>query len=81
MRTTPCAAASRSSGFSISSRRPPRELLAFVDGQERFGLGIGYVDAQLLAATRLTPGASLWTRDRRPHAAASSLGAGWSEGP
>lgn len=29
------------------------------------GSGIGYVDAQLVASTLLTPGASLWTRASR----------------
>jgi len=30
-----------------------------------YGLGIGYVDAQLLAATKLTVDARLWTDDNR----------------
>lgn len=51
------------------------ELLAFVERHELFGLGIGYVDAQLLAGTRLTDDARLWTRDRRLRAAAERLGA------
>jgi hypothetical protein len=38
-----------------------------------FGLGIGYADAHLLAATRLTPGTRLWGRDRRLAAAAARL--------
>jgi hypothetical protein len=37
------------------------------------GLGIGYVDAHLLASVRLTPDAPLWTRDKRLHAAAKQL--------
>lgn len=41
------------------------ELERFIEGHKLFGLGIGYVDAQLLAATRLTPGTRLWTRDKR----------------
>ncbi len=51
------------------------ELLAFIERHELFGLGIGYVDAQLLAGTRLTDDAHLWTRDRRPRAAAERPGA------
>lgn len=51
----------------------PVELLAFIGHHEPYGLGIGYVDAQLLAATLLT-GARLWTRDRRLLAAAAGLG-------
>jgi predicted nucleic acid-binding protein len=50
------------------------ELLSFIEGHELFGLGIGYVDAQLLAATLLTDDAQLWTRDRRLREAAERLG-------
>ncbi len=51
----------------------PAELLALVEYRELYGIGIGYVDAQLLAATMLTDGATLWTRDRRLNAAARQL--------
>jgi len=50
------------------------EVLTFVERHTLYGLGIGYEDAQLLAATQLTPGARLWTHDKRLAAAASSLG-------
>ncbi|MDP2713064.1 MAG: type II toxin-antitoxin system VapC family toxin [Solirubrobacteraceae bacterium] len=50
------------------------EVRGLVEQHELFGLGIGYVDAQLLAATMLTGDAALWTRDRRLRAAARSLG-------
>lgn len=49
------------------------EVFRFIEQQSLFGLGIGYVDAHLLAAVRLTPGASLWTRDKRLHAVAGRL--------
>jgi predicted nucleic acid-binding protein len=49
------------------------EVLAMIERHALFGLGIGYVDAHLLAATRLTSGASLWTRDRRLLAAAERI--------
>ncbi|MBY0333610.1 MAG: type II toxin-antitoxin system VapC family toxin [Acetobacteraceae bacterium] len=52
------------------------EVLAFIDRHGLAGLGIGYVDAHLLAATRLTPGTRLWTLDRRLATAASRLGLG-----
>jgi predicted nucleic acid-binding protein len=51
------------------------ELSTFIEDHALYGRGIGYVDAQLLAATRLTPEARLWTRDRRLHAAAEHVGA------
>lgn len=50
------------------------ELLGFIERHELFGLGIGYVDAQLLAAAMLSDDAVLWTRDRRLRAAAEDLG-------
>jgi hypothetical protein len=49
------------------------EALYLIDAQALFGRGIGYVDAHLLAAARLTPGAKLWTHDRRLHAVAAQL--------
>ncbi|WHO39564.1 type II toxin-antitoxin system VapC family toxin [Sphingobium sp. AP49] len=39
-----------------------------------FNLGIGYIDAHLLVSARLTPGSSIWTRDRRLLQAAALLG-------
>lgn len=50
------------------------EVLAYVARHGLFGIGIGYADAHLLAATQLTAGASLWTRDRRLREAAGRLG-------
>ncbi len=41
------------------------EVLRFINRHELFGRGIGYIDAHLLVAVRLTLGTSLWTRDRR----------------
>lgn len=49
------------------------EVLQFIKQESLFGIGIGYVDVHLLAATRLTEGATLWTRDRRLLAAAEKL--------
>lgn len=51
-----------------------QEVLRFIDRQALFGRGIGYVDAHLLTAARLSPGAKLWTHDRRLHAVAAELG-------
>jgi len=50
------------------------EVLTLVDNHGLYGEGIGYVDAQLLTATRLTPDARLWTADKPLVAAASRLG-------
>ena len=50
------------------------EVLHFIERNRLFGIGIGFIDAHLLASVRLTPGARLWTRDRRLAAAAERLG-------
>jgi predicted nucleic acid-binding protein len=50
------------------------EALHFIDSNALFGRGIGYVDLHLLAAVRLTPGARLWTHDKRLNAVAEDLG-------
>ena len=49
------------------------EVLHFIGQHRLFGLGIGYVDAHLLASVRLTSGASLWTRDKRLGVIAGNL--------
>lgn len=49
------------------------EILHFIGDQSLFGLGIGYIDAHLLASARLTPDTTLWTRDKRLFAVAARL--------
>lgn len=41
------------------------EAMAFIERESLYGLGCGLVDIILLASTLLTPGATLWTLDRR----------------
>lgn len=60
---------------SVATSAEVREL---VERHELFGIGIGYVDAQLLAATMLTGDAALWTRDRRLQAPAERLGVAYA---
>ena len=50
------------------------EVLHFIERERLMGLAIGYIDAHLLAATRLTRGAALWTSERRLADAAERLG-------
>lgn len=50
------------------------EVLSFIEKQALFGSGIGYIDAHLLAATLLSPGSFLWTRDKRLLAESVRLG-------
>ncbi|HEY2834229.1 MAG TPA: hypothetical protein VGJ14_17525 [Sporichthyaceae bacterium] len=49
------------------------EVVNLIERHSLHGRGLGYVDAQLLAATLITPGARLWSRDRRLAAAARDL--------
>jgi predicted nucleic acid-binding protein len=55
------------------------EVLRFIAQNTVYGIGIGYVDAHLLAAVRLSPGTTLWTRDKRLLAASTRLGVTGSE--
>ena len=49
------------------------EVLGFIGQGSLFESGIGYVDAHLLASTRLTADATLWTRDKHLRFAADRL--------
>lgn len=49
------------------------EVLRLIEQEQLMGRGIGYVDAHLLASSRLTRG-WLWTHDRRLAALAVDLG-------
>jgi hypothetical protein len=48
--------------------------MEFVARHGLYGRGIGWVDAHLLAATRLTDDCRLWTRDKNLAAVAAELG-------
>ena len=49
------------------------EVLKFIKENALAGIGIGFIDAHLLASVRLTHGARLWTRDKRLLAASVRL--------
>ncbi|MHB8478177.1 MAG: type II toxin-antitoxin system VapC family toxin [Steroidobacteraceae bacterium] len=49
------------------------EVLSFIRARKLYGRGIGYVDAHLLAAA-VIEGCQLWTRDKRLHALAATVG-------
>jgi predicted nucleic acid-binding protein len=49
------------------------EVLHFIEHNVLSGRGIGYVDAHLLASSRLTAGTLLWTRDRKLREVAGRL--------
>jgi predicted nucleic acid-binding protein len=50
------------------------EVLKFIKENALSGIGIGFIDAHLLASVRLTHSATLWTRDKRLLAASVRLG-------
>ena len=50
------------------------EALHFIENNGLVGKGVGYIDAHLLAAVRLSPDALLWTRDKRLLAESIRLG-------
>ncbi len=41
------------------------EVMTFIESEKLYGLGCGLVDLTLLASTLITPGARLWTLDKR----------------
>ena len=50
------------------------EVMAFIEAHALQGLGVGYVDAHLLASARLTSNTKFWTRDRRLAGVAERIG-------
>jgi len=53
-------------------------LLRLIEAEELFATGIGYTDAHVIASALLTPGAKLWTRDKKLHAQAERLGVAYA---
>ncbi len=49
------------------------EVLHLIEHKKLMGLGIGFIDAHLLASATLTDTASLWTRDKRLQRVARKL--------
>ena len=41
------------------------ETMGFIERESLYGLGCALVDMMLLASTRMTPGITLWTLDKR----------------
>ena len=50
-----------------------KEVLHLIETKKLMGLGIGFIDTHLLAATVLSDAAALWTRDKRLWKVAQSL--------
>jgi predicted nucleic acid-binding protein len=60
-------------GLPKAVKADDSEVLQMIQKRQLSGLGIGYVDAHLLASALLTENASLWTRDRRLQEMATRL--------
>ncbi|MDR0219547.1 MAG: type II toxin-antitoxin system VapC family toxin [Enterobacteriaceae bacterium] len=54
------------------------EAMAFIENERLHGLGCGLVDITLLASTMITPGAKLWTLDKRLEQLAKRLDVSYS---
>ena len=50
------------------------ETMDFVERERLYGLGCGLVDIMVLASALITPGAALWTLDKRLSALAKRFG-------
>jgi predicted nucleic acid-binding protein len=54
-----------------------RETMAFIERESIYGKGCGLIDLVLLASTLITPGAKLWTLDKRLAELAEGFGAAY----
>lgn len=54
------------------------EVLHFIESNHLMGLGLGYIDAHLLASARLS-GLPLWTLDRTLQTTAARLHIAWQD--
>lgn len=61
-------------GLPQAATATDEEVRQFIESNALFGLGIGYIDAHLLAAVRLNTGSQLWTRDKRLGVIANRMG-------
>lgn len=56
----------------------PEEVLSLIETDRLYDYGCGAIDMALLASTRLTPDARLWTHDRDLALLAKRLGVGFT---
>ena len=55
------------------------EINAYIEKHLLYGLGIGFIDVHLLAATQLAINTKLWTRDKRLLAVATRLNVAFND--
>jgi predicted nucleic acid-binding protein len=48
-----------------ANQATPSEVRNFIESEKLFGIGCGLVELTLLASTLITPGATLWSLDKR----------------
>ncbi len=58
-----------------------QEVEEFIDREALYGLGCGLIDLQLLASVLITPGAKLWTLDKRLARLAGRFGVDYPTSP
>ncbi len=51
-----------------------REVMSLIESAPLHGIGVGYVDAHLIASVLLTASGTLWTNDKRLEVVADRLG-------
>ncbi len=61
-------------GLPQAASATDEEVMQFIELNALWGVGIGYIDAHLLAAVRLNAGSQLWTRHKRLGTIADRMG-------
>jgi hypothetical protein len=61
-------------GLAMAQHASMSETMSFIEREALYGLGCGLVDMMLLTSTLMTPGAELWTLDRRLAGLATRFG-------
>lgn len=60
--------------LQLTQQASNQEVLGFVEREQLYGLGCGWVDFALLASTLMTRGSEVWTLDKRLIALAERFG-------
>ncbi|WP_306085235.1 type II toxin-antitoxin system VapC family toxin [Pseudomonas sp. gcc21] len=61
-------------GLKQAQQASVQETIDFIQRERLYGMGCGLVDIMLLASTMVTPGAKIWTLDKRLCTMAERLG-------
>ncbi len=66
-------------GLPAATVATDKEVLELIERHALHGIGIGYIDAHLLASALLNAGCQLWTLDKRLLAATMAIGVPFSK--